>query len=227
MLDNINNSNYSISFAARPKLKKVLPQVKNAIFRTLPGVESPNKYAMAGDSTSDTFKDLNNRLGFIRAFIKTLYADGGLPEHFRGLIGIVQAFKVAHCDEFAEITKTVLKANGVKNCDMFELYALKPNSKEKPRKLDHMITAIGIKKSQNDKQKLRPFIPRPNTIIMDTYLDGYIGTAKNVKKKYKIFGLEPDEILMFRPVRTYEPDKASLETVRHKFPSLVVNKKYN
>lgn len=62
---------------------------------------------------------------------------------------------------------------------------------------------------------------------MDTYLDGYIGTAKNVKKKYKIFGLEPDEILMFRPVRTYEPDKASLETVRHKFPSLVVNKKYN
>lgn len=226
MLDYIN-SNYSISFAAKPKLKKVLPQVKNAIFKTLPDIESPNKYVIAGDSTSDTFKELNNRLGFIRAFITTLISDGGLPEHFRGLIGIVQAFKVANCDEFAEITKTVLKANGVKNCDMFELCALKPNSKEQPRQLGHAITAIGVKKSHNNKKTLRPFIPRPNTIIMDTYLDGYIGTAKSSKKKYKIFGLQPDEILMLKPVKTYEPDKASLDTVRKKFPSLVVNKKAN
>lgn len=222
MLDYIN-SNSSISFTARPKLKKVLPQVKKAIFETLPDIESPNKLVMAGDTTSDTFKELNNRLGFIRAFIKTLYPDGGLPEHFRGLIGIVKTFKVANCDEFAEITKTALRTNGVKNCDIFEVYAQKPGSNEQPRRLDHMITAIGVKKNHNDKKHLRPFVPRPNTVIVDTYLDGYVGKAKNAKKKFRIFGLQPDEILMLKPVKTYEPDKASIEKIKNAFPSLVIS----
>lgn len=224
MLDYIN-SNYSISFSARPNLKKMVPKVENAIFKTIPDVESPNKHVIAGDISSDTFKDLNIRLGFIRAFIETLYPEGGLPEYFRGLIGLVQAFKVANCDELAEITKTALKINGIKNCDIFALYAKKPNSKEAPRKLDHAITAIGVKKSKNNKQTSRPFIPNPNTVIVDTYLDGYIGTAKGCKKKYSIFGLKPDEILMFQPIKTYEPDKASIEKVRNAFPTLIVSKK--
>ncbi len=219
------NANYSIPFKARPKLKKILPKVINAISQTMPDIENPSKYAIAGNTASDTFKELNNRLGFIRKFIKTLYPDGGLPEYFRGLIGIVGTFKVANCDELSEITKTVLKANGVKHCDMFELCALKPNSKEQPRELDHLVTAIGVKKSQNNKQQKCPFVPHPDTIIVDTYLDGYIGKAKNCRKKYKIFGLNPDEILMLKPVSSFEPDKASLDIIKEKYPSLIINKK--
>lgn len=220
MIDNINHNN--INFQARQNLKQTLPKISRAIQQTLPDIECPNKYVLKGDTTSEEFKELNFRLGFVREFCKTFYRDGGLSEHFRGLIGIVKSFKVANCDEFAEITNTTLKANNIKNCDMFELYAGKPNSKEKPRGLDHMITAIGVKKNHNNKQTPRPFIPRPNTIIIDSYLDGYIGTAKSGKKKYKIFGLQPDEILMFKPVKNLEPDKTSLELVKKEFPGLII-----
>jgi len=220
MLDNINSK---FSFGTRTNLKKTLPKVSRAIKETLPDVQCPNKYVLAGDTTSQEFKELNFRLGFVRQFCKTLYQEGGLAEHFRGLIGVVKAFKVANCDEFAEITKTVLKTNGIKDCDIFELYAKNPNSKEQPRRLDHMVTAIGIKKNLNDKQNLRPFVPRSGAIIMDTYLDGYIGTVKSCQKRYQIFGLQPNEILMLKPVKTYEPDKDAIDTVKNSFPGLLIN----
>lgn len=220
MLDYVNSN---FSFGYKPQLKKTLPKISRAIKETLPDIESPNKYVLAGDTTSQEFQELNSRLGFVRQFCQTLYSEGGLPEHFRGLIGIVKAFKVANCDEFAEITKTVLKINGVKDCDIFELYAKKPNSKDCPRSLDHMVTAIGIKKSLNDKQTRRPFVPRSGAIIMDTYLDGYIGNAKSCKKRYQIFGLQPNEILMLKPVKTYEPDNAAIAVVKKAFPGLLIN----
>lgn len=219
----INNSQ-NIHFEAKKNLKKVLPKVKNAIADTLPGIRYPNKLATPGLPLSPEVKDLNNRLGFVRAFIKTLYPEGGVVEYFRGQIGIIQAFKVAHCDEMAEISKTALKSNGIKNCDIFQLFAKKANSNERPRPLDHTVTVIGVKKSLNNKQSGRPFTPRKGITIFDFYLDGFIGGIKRAKKKYAIFGLKPDETLMLKPLKSYEPDKKTFEKVKKEFPKLIINK---
>ncbi len=224
MQNNIN-PNLTISFGARKNLKKILPQVRDAINQTMPGIESPQKLMRDETVEAAYLKDVNNKLGFLRAFIKTLYSDGGLPEHFRGLISLVRGFKVANCDELAEITKTVLKANNIKNSDIFSLAARNPRTKEPPRPLDHVITAINVPKYKNNKVTGEPFVPSPSTRIIDMWLDnGYVGTIKYAKKRYKIFGLKPGEQLMLCPMKTLEPDTEALKAVRKEFPTLILKK---
>lgn len=226
MINNIQSQN---TFTGKPQaLKKILPATKNAFFKTFQDLQSPSKALFLSKDEFEMKKkeitDINNRLGFVRKFIDTLFADGGLVEYFRGTIGCVKAFKVANCSEYAEITKTILKMNGVKKCDMFELFAQKGNSNEPPRSLNHAITAINIPKSKNNKRIQKPFIPSKNTIIADMWLDGYIGKVKNSKNVYKKIGLMDDEIILFKPMPTFEPNEECFASIRKEFPTLIINK---
>lgn len=223
MLNRIQSQN---TFTGCPKPKKVLPRLKTAFESTLPDLRSPSKLMFLSPeelaSREKEFKDLNERLHFVRDFIKTLYQDGDLVEHFRGFIGCIKVFNVANCDEFAEITKIILRINGIKKCDMYSLYAKKINSKEPPRMLDHAVTAIKVPKRKNNKQTQKPFIPNKHTIIADMWLNGFIGKISDAKTLYKKIGLKDDEIIMLKPLPTIEPDKKCFEKIKQEFPTLKI-----
>lgn len=223
MINSIQSQN---TFTGYQKPKRVLPHLKRAFESTLPNLRSPSKSMFLSPdelaSREKEFKDLNGRLHFVRDFIKTLYQDAGLVEHFRGFIGCIKAFNVANCDEFAEITKIILRMNGVKNCDMFSLYAKKINSKEEPRMLDHAITAIKVPKRKNNKRNQKPFIPNKHIIIADMWLDGFVGKVSEAKKIYKKIGLKDDEIIMLKPLPTLEPDKKCFDKIKQEFPTLKI-----
>lgn len=225
-------SNYNLNFSGRPKLKKILPQIKQAFNTTLPDIESPTRI--------DTFlplgqriiqdaeiKELDQKIRFVRHFIESLIPDEGLAGYFRGQIGIVKAFKVANCGEYAEITKSILKINGIKNCDMFGVFAKKANSKDAPRSLDHAIVAFNVKKSHNNKKTAEPFIPRPGIRIIDMWYNGYIGTIKGAHKKFRNIGLMPGETIMLKPLKTYEPNNEAFEAIRRDFPRVLIKTKNN
>lgn len=217
--------NKNCNFTAKPNLKKVLPQVKNAFNKTLPGIQSPTRLHTFLSEAERIARDaeineLNDRTGFVRKFIETLYNDGGLSEYFRGLIGIIQAFKVANCGEYAEITKTILKLNGIKNCDMFAVFAKKKN--EPPRALDHAIVALGIKQSHNNKKTKQLFQPPAGTKIIDMWYDGYTGTIKGAHKKFRALGLQQDETILLKPLTTYEMDKEAKTVIEQAFPQLII-----
>lgn len=226
MINTITQNNPQQNFTARPNLKRTLPKIKEAIQKTFNGTESPSMLIVQGKFGTDEYKDVNFKLKFVRAFIDSLYADEGLVGHFRGLIGLVRQFRVANCEEYAKITDTVLKVNGVKNGGVYELWAKNPNNSLPPRRLDHAVTVIRAPKSKaKGKGDNSPFIAPKSTQIMDMWLGGFVGTLKTAKKRYyETLGLLPEEQLMLRRVNTFTPDKQSLEVVREKFPSLIVNK---
>lgn len=221
----INNNYPQISFGRKVKLPQKLNEVRTVFQREFSEVESPTHYRRLIPENIEVAKlnELENKLRFVRAFSKTLIPDEGLPGFFRGIIGFMQSFKVANCDEYAEVGKTVLKMNGVKDCDMFRLYA--KGADGSVRDLDHEIVAVGISKSKNNygkKKKGEMFEPRKGAMIFDMWLNGFIGKVKNSRKAYRQIGLKDDEKLMFRPVNTYEADKEILTSLREKFPKLVV-----
>lgn len=225
MISNYTNTTNTLNFTARPNLKKILPQVRAAFNKTLPDIQSPTRLHTFLNETEKSARaaeitELNNRTGFVRKFIDTLYRDGGQPEHFRGLIGIIKAFKAANCSEYAEITKTILNLNGVKNCDMFAVFAKKKN--QPPRALDHAIVALGIKKSHNNKKTQQLFQPPAGTKIIDMWYDGYIGTIKGAHKKFRELGLQQDETILLKPLSTYEMDKEAKTVVKQAFPQLII-----
>ncbi len=220
-----NNNTPNLNFTARTNIKKILPQVKEAFNKTLPDIQSPTRmHAFLSETErvarGTEINELDDRTRFVRNFIETLYDDGGLPEYFRGLIGIIQAFKVANCGEYAEITKTILRLNGIKNCDMFAVFAKKKN--EAPRELDHAIVALGIKKSHNNKKTQQLFQPPAGTKIIDMWYDGYIGTIKGAHKKFRELGLQQDETILLKPLSTYEMDKEAKTVVKQAFPQLII-----
>lgn len=221
MIDNINSN---LSFTGRPNVKKILPKAQKKFKNFCAGVESPSHmcyFTPADDLSPSIIRDLNHRLGFTREYRKSLIADGGLPEYFRGLIGIVKAFKVANCDEFAEIMKIILRLNRVKRCDMFALYSQKGN--EAPKALDHCVVALNIPKSKNNKKSRIPFAPKDNVKIVDMWWhNGFVGNIKKAKKMYRIFGLQKDEKLMLRPLNTLEPDKKCFDKILTDFPMLKI-----
>ena len=220
-----NNINPNISFTARPKINKILPKAQEKFKDFCTDVQSPSHmryFAQADELCPSTVRDLNKRLRFTREFRKSLIEDGGLPGYFRGFIGIVKSFKVANCDEFAEIMKVILRMNRVKKCDIFGVYAQKGN--EAPRNLDHCVTVLNVPKSKNNKKNRVPFVPKDNVKIIDMWWpNGFVGNPQKAKKIYKIFGLKEDEKLMLRPLNTFEPNKECFERILNEFPQLKIN----
>ena len=226
----INNNYSQLNFGRKANLPQTLNNVRTAFKKEFRDVESPSYYRMIAPETieQEQLLDLENKLRFVRAFSKTLIGDEGLLGHFRGKIGLMQGFKVANCDEYAEVGKTVLRMNGVKDADMFRLYAKTPAGTI--RDLDHEIVAVGISKSKNNygkKQKNEMFEPRKGAMIFDMWLNGFIGKVKNCRKAFRQIGLKDDEKLMFAPVRTYEADNTILTSLKDKYPRLVVTKEKN
>lgn len=226
MINQIKSIN---SFSGRSRIVNDIADVRKAFDKTFPNLRSPSrcnifyseqeKFEHAAD-----IKDISDRLKFVRSYVKTLHRDGGITEHFRGFFGIIKAFRVANCDEYAEILKTILRLNGVKKVDIFELYAIDEFKRHKPRQLDHMITAIGVSKGKNQKQKGRIFIPSNNTKIIDFWLDNKVRKYKDAKDVYKIFGLEDSEKLAFKAVKSYEPTQEAFEAIIKEFPALKIKR---
>ena len=221
----MDNINANISFTARPKVKKIIPKAAKKFKSFCAGVESPSYmcYFTPADELSRTaLKDANLRLGFSRTFRKNLLGEGGLPEYFRGFVGIIKAFKVANCDEFSELMKIILRMNKVKRCDMFALYSQKAN--ETPKALDHCVVALNVPKARNNKKNRVPFVPKDNVKIIDMWWpNGFVGNVKKAKELYKIFGLQKDEKLLLKPQPTLEPDKKCFDRILKDFPQLKIN----
>ena len=60
-----------------------------------------------------------------------------------------------------------------------------------------------------------------DTRILDLWLDGFFGTVKQAKKKYKILGMKQDDQLILKPENTYEPDFETIEKLKKAFPKLI------
>lgn len=227
MITNIQNN--SFTFTGKSTLLKDIKQVKRVFFSEFKEVKSPAKYELLSaekqQELAGEIKDLSDRLKFVRYFNKTLYQDGGLPEVFRGLIGCVKAFKVGNCAEFAEIGKTILKMNGIKNCDIYTLHAKTPDGRIK--NLDHTIIAFKVPKSKNNpitKKNRTYFQPADNIRILDLWLDGFSGKIRQAKKVYRKLKLNPEDKLILKPESTYEPDLETIEKLKKEFPKLMFKK---
>ncbi len=220
----INKTDYTNNFNGRVNVKRTLPKVRKAFDDTFKDLRSPSKAKFMDEKDVlvkfGDIAELNRRLDFVRKFVGSLSLEGGLPEYFRGLVGCVKAFKVANCDEYAEITKTICRMNGIRKCDMYSLFARKLNSKEAPRSLDHAIVAINVSKNRNNKFIRKPFITDKNTMIVDFWSDGFIGNVSSAKNKYKKLGLMEDEELLLKPLKSYEPNKDAFAKIKKEFPKL-------
>ena len=220
----INKTDYTNNFNGRVNVKRTLPKVRKAFDETFKDLRSPSKVKFMDEkdvlAKFGDIAELNRRLDFVRKFVGSLTLEGGLPECFRGLVGCVKAFKVANCDEYAEITKTICRMNGIRKCDMYSLFARKLNSKEAPRSLDHAIVAINVSKNRNNKFIRKPFIPDKNTTIVDFWSDGFIGNVSSAKNKYKKLGLMEDEELLLKPLKSYEPNKDAFAKIKKEFTKL-------
>lgn len=215
----------NITFSGRPKTNNIVKEAQRKFEKFCYGIQSPSfirYFTYHDDFCPSEIRDLNYKLKITRIYRKSLFDEGKLAEYFKGFISNVKAFRVANCDEFSEIMKIILKMNKVKKCDMFAIYAQKQN--ETPRPLDHCVVALNVKKSQNNKKKRIPFVPKKNVKIIDMWWpNGLIGSIKKVHKLYKIFGLEGNEKLLLRPIRTLEPDKKCLDEISRYFPQLKIN----
>lgn len=226
MITNIQSQN---AFTGKSAFHKNIKQVKRVFFSEFKDVKSPAKFELLPiekqQESAAEIKDLSDRLKFVRHFSKTFYQDGGLYDVFRGLIGCVKAFKVGNCAEFAEIGKTILKMNGIKNCDIYTLHAKAPDGTL--RNLDQTLIAFKVPNTKNNPATKRNgtyFKPVDNTRILDLWLDGFSGTVKQAKKKYTILGMKPDDQLILKPENTYEPDIETIEKLKKEFPKLVFKK---
>lgn len=112
--------------------------------------------------------------------------------------------------------------NGIKNCDMFAVYAKEINSRKPPRSLDHAVVALNVPKSKNNKLTCKPFLPAKHTVFVDMWLDGFIGKTKDTKALFKKIGLGDNETIMLKPLKTYEPDNKSFEKIKEEFPKLSI-----
>lgn len=225
----INKIDNKISFNGKSTILKNLKQVKKAYMSEFYDIKKPAAYQSLPvekqQELAAEIKEANMLLRVIREFNKTAFEEGGNYEVFRRLIGFMKTFKIGNCAEIAEAGKTICKMNGIKNCDIFTLHARTKSGDT--RALDHTIAAFKIPKSKNNintKNNKTLLEPYPETRILDLYLDGYMGTAKQAKKVYSCFGLKPDETLLFRPERTFEPTKETLENLKKEFPKLVIKK---
>lgn len=226
MINNINTQN---TFTGKSTFQQNIKQVKRVFFSEFKDVKSPAKFELLPieqqQESAAEIKDLSDRLKFIRHFSKTFYQDGGLYDVFRGLIGCVKAFKVGNCAEFAEIGKTILKMNGVKNCDIYTLHAQAPDGTI--RNLDQTLIAFKIPNTRNNavtKRNGTYFKPIGDTQILDLWLDGFSGNIKQAKKQYQILGMKNEDQLILKPENTYEPDLETIEKLKKEFPKLVFNK---
>ncbi len=224
MINNVQNNNFS--FTGKSPLLKDIKQVKRIFFSEFKDVKSPARYELLPpekqQELAPEIKELSDRLKFVRHFNKTLYEDGGLPEVFRGLIGCVKAFKVGNCAEFAEIGKTILKMNGIKNCDIYTLHAKAPDGTL--RNLDQTLIAFKVPKTKNNpltKRNGTYFRPAEDIRILDLWLGGFSGKVKQARKKYRILGMKPDDQLILKPENTYEPDLETIEKLKKEFPKLM------
>ena len=216
----LNDCQNNIHFSARPRYKKPLKKVSDAVQLTLSGVESPNKMIHSGFEQPNSYvRDLNSKLAYIRTFMKRVLAEDGIVGYFIEQIGLVKRFRIAHCNEYAEITKTALKANGIKNADVYNLYV--QSNSGKIRQIDHAVTAIGVKPSR--KSALKPFVPRSGVQIIDSYYDGFCGKISDARKMYCDQQLiQPNETLMLAKIPTIEPNQEALNEVKKAFPTLVI-----
>lgn len=223
----MNKTDCVTNFNGKVNIKRTLPKVRKAFDETFKDLRSPSKAKfMEEKEVPELFGDiaeLNRRLDFVRKFVGNLTLEGGLPEYFRGLVGCVKAFKVANCDEYAEITKTICRMNGIRKCDMYSLLARKVNSKDAPRSLDHAVVAINVPKKRNNKFIRKPFIPDKNIVILDFWSDGFIGSISHAKNLYKNFGLADNEEILLKPLKSYEPDKEAFAKIKKDFPKLYFN----
>lgn len=227
MITNIQSQN---SFTGKSVFNKNIKQVKRIFFSEFKDVKSPARYELLPvekqKELTPEIKELSDRLKFVRHFNKTLYQDGGLPEVFRGLIGCVKAFKVGNCAEFAEIGKTILKMNGINNCDIYTLHAKSPDGTL--RNLDQTLIAFKVPHTKNNPATKRNgtyFKPMENTRILDLWLDGFSGNIRQAKKKYKILGMKQNDELILKPENTYEPDLETIDKLKKVFPKLIFNDK--
>lgn len=226
MIDKINSK---ASFSGRAQLPVNIKQVKRVFYSEFKDIKSPSRLEMLSldklNELNIDLQELKNRLAFLRKFSKTFYQDGGIPEVFRGLLGCVKAFKVANCAEYAEIGKTICKMNGINNCDIFTLHAKAPNGEI--RTLDHTIIAFKVPKSKNSpitKRNGYEFVPMQDVRILDLWLDGFSGTVRQAKDKYKILGLNSSDTLLFKPENTFEPNLETINLLRENFPNLFFKK---
>lgn len=225
MINNIQ----SIAFTGKNNIEPKIKKIRKAFDNYFPDLKSPSRmrlFANRDDKfiNSKELTDISEKLSFVRYYKKTLYPEGGAAEYFSGLFGIVKAFKVANCDEYAEMLKTILRLNGFKKVDIFELYAQDASKKDAPRRLDHIITAIDVSNKKNQKQSGKLFMPSNFTRILDFWLDDKVRTYKEAKDCYKIFGLKDSDSLLLKPVKSYEPSKDAFDAIIKKFPMLKLNK---
>lgn len=217
-------NNYNCSFTGKINAKKILPKAIRAFNNTFSNVQSPSKICFFADP--DTFcgsqiRHLNKNLKTIRDVIQITGIENGAAERFYGLFKFVKLYNVANGSEFAEIMKTILRLNKVKNCDVFALYA-KDNYKN-IRRLDHCIVGLNVPKARNNKQICKPFIPPKSVKIIDMWWpNGFVGNPKEAKKLYKVFGLESSETLMLKPLKTFEPNNEAFNAILENMPQLKV-----
>lgn len=216
--------NDKTTFLARPNPKHIIPKAKETFRKTFNDIQSPSHVCYFEDPdkmVGSEIREMNERLRFVRNFLEILYKEGGIMEHFSGLLKLVKIFNIANCGEYAEIMKVILKINNVKKCDIYALYA--KDNMQKIRRLDHCIIGLNVSKSKNNKIIKKPFIPNKHVKIIDMWWPNcFIGNVKEAQKKYKIFGLTNNDTLMLRPVKTLEPDKETINEILIKMPELKI-----
>lgn len=225
-----NNTNiYSPTFTSRIKINHVLHNTKQKFNSTFSHMASPtliknqptqNPYIHYG---SQIYLSLCQQLDFIRNYLSKSISNKNPLEYYTWLLRLIKQYQVANCHECAEITNIILRLNKVNNSDIFHLYAKSKDGKI--RFLDHTVTAIGVKKKQNNKNNPQLFKPNKNVKILDMWFDcpkGFSSKIKNLKAKLKeLFKIKEDEEILFKPVPSLELNKETLNMLRKEFPNLI------
>lgn len=232
----VNNQSYNKNFTARnPEIRKAdalcrlvnkeFPFFSNTkIDEFLPNDKAREKFASNyrllkyRDFVSEGVSVLREYYGYESKYNKRI---------FKVLNGVRTA-KFANCGEMAEVTKTVLEINGVKNVRTCELYAIDKKTK-KIRDLDHTVVIQDLKIPKNFSYIYGDDLIKPEAknIIIDSWA-GFADYSNNAFQKYKnkpYFEqpLKEDEEIMIFPHSKKKLSKKDIQFIKQTYPSLVIS----
>ena len=173
----------------------------------------------------DIISLLKEKLRDIRRTLDVSYKNKLPFGYYNKLLYLEDFEKIINCNECAEISNLILHMNKVRNSDTFRLYARSKDGKL--RFLDHTVTAIGVKKKQNNKHNPKIFKPSKNVRILDMWLNCLNGTCckySNFNRKIReVCNINPDDEILFQPMNTLPLDDVTLKNLKEKYPKLVLD----
>lgn len=218
-------SSLSKNFTGRIDKRNLAIQTRKVFNKNFPALLSPS-YIEAQSSAKiegDIFYQLIEDIKSIRQILNAYIKNKNSNEYFDWLLKLVKFNQVANCSECAEITDTILKINKFKNSDIFHLYAKSKDGKI--RFLDHTVTAIGVKKQQNNKQFPIIFKPNKNVTIIDMWYNspkGLVVKFLHLKERLKkLLKIKDNEELMLKPVKNLQLDEQTISRLRQDYPNLI------